>query len=71
MRRPVPEVKRPAPACAEPQAPAPGEDRWRLNEEVRARRLRERARRPLAQNLAEGLELSELLATFRGAARRG
>jgi len=32
--------------------------------------LREQARRPLAVNLAEGIALSELLATFRGAARR-
>jgi hypothetical protein len=45
-------------------------DPWRLNELVRRRRLREQARRPLAVNLAAGLELSEFLATFRGAARR-
>lgn len=45
-------------------------DAWRLNEVVRIRRLREQARRPLAVNLAEGIALSELLATFRGAARR-
>lgn len=45
-------------------------DQWHLNELVRRRRLRERARRPLAENLAEGLALCEFLATFRGAARR-
>jgi hypothetical protein len=45
-------------------------DAWRLNELVRRRRLREQARRPLAVNLAEGLALSEFLATFRGSARR-
>ncbi|MGI8660791.1 MAG: hypothetical protein ACR2LH_07115 [Thermoleophilaceae bacterium] len=45
-------------------------DPWRFNEVVRIRRLREQARRPLAVNLAEGIALSELLATFRGAARR-
>jgi hypothetical protein len=45
-------------------------DDWRLNEIVRIRRLREQARRPLAVNLAEGIALSEFLATFRGAARR-
>lgn len=45
-------------------------DAWRFNEVVRIRRLREQARRPLAVNLAEGIALSELLATFRGAARR-
>jgi len=43
---------------------------WRLNDAVRVRRLREQARRPLAVNLAEGIALSEFLATFRGAARR-
>jgi len=41
-----------------------------LNELVRRRRLREQARRSLAVNLAEGLALSEFLATFRGSARR-
>lgn len=45
-------------------------DVWRLNEIVRIRRLRDQARRPLAVNLAEGIALSEFLATFRGAARR-
>ncbi|CAN5572351.1 hypothetical protein BH20ACT19_BH20ACT19_07750 [soil metagenome] len=43
---------------------------WELNEIARRRRLREHARRPLSVNLAEGIALSELLATFRGAARR-
>ncbi|MBA2505981.1 MAG: hypothetical protein H0V29_08565 [Thermoleophilaceae bacterium] len=45
-------------------------DPWRLNEIVRARRLREDARRPMAVNLDEGLRLSEFLASFAGAARR-
>lgn len=57
-----------------PPSPVPDRgrevDAWRLNEVVRIRRLREQARRPLAVNLAEGIALSELLATFRGAARR-
>jgi hypothetical protein len=44
-------------------------DPWRLNEEVRQRRLREDGRRPLAVNLAEGLALSEFLSTFTGSAR--
>jgi hypothetical protein len=47
------------------------DDPWRLNEEVRRRRLREDGRRPLAVNLAEGLALSEFLSTFTGSARRG
>ncbi|MBA3300825.1 MAG: hypothetical protein H0T15_03065 [Thermoleophilaceae bacterium] len=46
-------------------------DPWRLNEIVRLRRLREDARRPLAVNLEEGLRLSEFLASFAGAARKG
>lgn len=45
-------------------------DPWRANEEARRRQLREDGRRPLAVNLAEGLALSEFLATFTGAARR-
>jgi hypothetical protein len=45
-------------------------DPWQLNELVRRRRLREQAQRPPAVNLAEGIALSEFLATFRGAARR-
>jgi hypothetical protein len=48
----------------------PGRDPWRLNEKARLRQLREDAKRPLAVNLAEGLALSEFLATFTGAARR-
>ena len=43
---------------------------WEFDEIVRRRRLREHARRPLSVNLAEGIALSEFLATFRGAARR-
>lgn len=44
-------------------------DPWRLNEEVRRRRLREDGRRSLAVNLAEGIALSEFLSTFTGSAR--
>jgi hypothetical protein len=46
------------------------EDPWELNEIVRRRRLREQARRPLAVNLAETLELSEFLGALRAAPRR-
>jgi hypothetical protein len=42
---------------------------WRDNEESRRRQLREDGRRSLAENLAEGLALSEYLSTFTGAAR--
>jgi hypothetical protein len=42
---------------------------WNDNEESRRRQLREDARRSLAENLAEGLALSEYLSTFTGAAR--
>jgi hypothetical protein len=45
-------------------------DPWRANEEARRRQLREDGRRPLSVNLAEGLALSEFLATFTGNARR-
>jgi hypothetical protein len=45
------------------------DDPWRLNEEVRRRRLREDGRRSLAVNLAEGIALSEFLSTFTGSAR--
>jgi hypothetical protein len=51
-------------------AKKPPVDPWRLNEEVRRRRLREDGRRPLAENLAEGLALSEFLSTFTGSARK-
>lgn len=47
-----------------------GESPWRDNEKARLRQVREDARRPLAVNLAEGLALSEFLATFTGIARR-
>ena len=43
--------------------------RWSDNESSRRRQLREDAARPLAENLAEGLALSEFLSTFTGAAR--
>lgn len=46
------------------------QDPWRVNEEVRRRRLREDARRPLSVNLAETIALSEFLATFAGSARK-
>ena len=45
-------------------------DPWRLNEEVRRKRLREDGRRPLSVNLSEGLALSEFLAAFSGRARK-
>jgi len=48
-----------------------GDRRWALNDAVRVRRLRADARRELAVNLAEGLELSRFLSKFTGAARRG
>lgn len=46
------------------------EDSWRGNEESRRRQLREDGRRPLSENLAEGLALSEFLSTFTGRAKR-
>jgi hypothetical protein len=42
---------------------------WHDNEASRRRQLREDGRRSLAENLAEGLALSEFLSTFTGAAR--
>jgi hypothetical protein len=42
---------------------------WHDNDASRRRQLREDAGRPLAENLAEGLALSEFLSTFTGAAR--
>jgi hypothetical protein len=42
---------------------------WSDNEDSRRRQLREDADRSLAENLAEGLALSEFLSTFTGAAR--
>jgi hypothetical protein len=52
-------------------APRPASDKaWELNESVRRRRLREQGQRPLSENLAEGIALSEFLSTFTGAARR-
>ena len=42
---------------------------WSDNEASRRRQLREDAQRSLAENLAEGLALSEYLSTFTGAAR--
>jgi hypothetical protein len=46
-----------------------GTTTWRDNDEARRRQLREDARRSLAENLAEGLALSEYLSTFTGNAR--
>jgi hypothetical protein len=45
-------------------------DPWRVNEEVRRRRLREDGKRSLAVNLAEGLALTEYLSRFTGSARK-
>jgi hypothetical protein len=42
---------------------------WADGDESRRRQLREDADRSLAENLAEGLALSEFLSTFTGAAR--
>jgi len=42
---------------------------WELDEAVRLRRLREQGKGTLAENLAEGLALSEFLSSFTGAAR--
>jgi hypothetical protein len=42
---------------------------WGDNDASRRRQLREDASRSLAENLAEGLALSEFLSTFTGAAR--
>ncbi len=43
-------------------------DSWRLDEEVRRRRLREDGKRPLAINLAETIALSEFFSSFAGSA---
>ncbi|HEX5762373.1 MAG TPA: hypothetical protein VFY04_04550 [Solirubrobacterales bacterium] len=43
-------------------------DPWRLDEEVRRRRLLEDARRPMAVNLAETIALSEFVSRFAGSA---
>jgi hypothetical protein len=50
----------------------PGESKDAANaaEQVRAKRLREDARRPMSVNLAEGIALSHQLMQFTGAARR-
>jgi hypothetical protein len=56
-----------------PEEPKPQprqDDPWRANEESRRRQLREDGRRSLAENLAEGLALSEFLSTFTGSAKR-
>jgi hypothetical protein len=48
----------------------PKRNPWRLNEDVRRRRLRQDASRPLSVNLAETIALSEFFSTFAGSARR-
>ena len=48
----------------------PKPDPWRPDEEARKRQIRADSRRPLGVNLAEGLVLSEFLATFTGSAHR-
>lgn len=53
-----------------PKPKAQRDDPWRANEESRHRQLREDGRRSLAENLAEGLALSEFLSTFTGSAKR-
>jgi len=56
---------------AEKSDPQPQKrDPWRANEESRRRQLREDSRRPLAENLAEGLALTEFLSSFTGSAKR-
>ena len=50
-----------------PEPPSPAD--WSDNEAARRRQLREDGSRSLAENLAEGLALSEFLSTFTGAAR--
>jgi hypothetical protein len=47
---------------------SPKPDPWRLNEDVRRRRLREDAARPLSVNLAETIALSEFFSKFAGSA---
>ncbi len=44
------------------------QDSWRLDEEVRRRRLLEDARRPMSVNLAETIALSEFVSRFAGSA---
>ncbi len=46
------------------------EDPWGENERIRRTRLREAAKRPLGENLAEGLALSDFLSTFAGVLRK-
>jgi hypothetical protein len=55
---------------AEPKPQPRREDPWHANVESRRRQVREDARRPMGVNVAEGLALSEFLATFTGSARR-
>ena len=52
------------------QSPGEPRDAATVAEEVRVKRLREDARRPMNVNLAEGIALSHQLMQFTGAARR-
>ena len=52
------------------QSPGEPKDAATAAEEVRVKRLREDARRPMNVNLAEGIALSHQLMQFTGAARR-
>lgn len=45
-------------------------DPWRLNENVRRRRLREQGQRTPGENLEEGLALIRFVSGFTGAARK-
>jgi len=59
-------VDKPDPARQSGKA---AKDAARAAEEVRIRRLREDAKRPMSVNLAEGIALSHKLMRFTGAAR--
>lgn len=50
--------------------PSANNDPWRDNELVRRHRIRDDAKRPMAVNLREAMELSEFLCSVAGAARR-
>jgi hypothetical protein len=56
--------------AVEPARGKSNPDPWHANEEARRRQLREDARRSLAENLSEGLALSEFLSSFTGSARQ-
>jgi len=52
------------------RSPVEPKDAATVAEEVRLKRLREDARRPMSVNLAEGIDLSHQLMRFTGAAHR-